>query len=92
MALIVVFTTPEKTSHNSHKFGFTLFPINYVFWKTMILPFLVTNNLIGYTDGTITCPLETIEHTSTSEKETTTKAQPDPNYPIGFLMMPMSGC
>ncbi|GJZ25035.1 hypothetical protein Tco_0562494 [Tanacetum coccineum] len=51
MALIDAFTTAEKTSHNSHKFGFTLSPTNYGFWKTMIHPFLVTNNLIGYVDG-----------------------------------------
>ncbi|KAJ0860823.1 hypothetical protein HanRHA438_Chr13g0627791 [Helianthus annuus] len=29
---------------------------NYGFWKNMILPFLVTNHLFGYIDGTIPCP------------------------------------
>ncbi|PWA63879.1 ribonuclease H-like domain-containing protein [Artemisia annua] len=80
MALIAAFTTAEKTSHNSHKFGFTLSPTNYGFWKTMIHPFLVTNNLIGYVDGTIPCPATTIEQATTSDKETSTTSQPNPNY------------
>lgn len=74
MALFAAFTAPEKTSDNSHKFGFILSLTNYCFWKTMIHPFLVTNNLIGYVDGTIPCPPETIENTGTSEKEATTKS------------------
>ena len=82
MALIAAFSTSEKTSHNSHKFGFTLSPTNYGFWKTMIHPFLVTNNLIGYIDGSIPCPSKTIDQTSSSDKETTTETQPNPNYQI----------
>ena len=56
MAIIAAFTSVEKTAHNSHKFAFKLSPDNYGFWKTMIHPFLVTNNLFGYIDGTIKCP------------------------------------
>nr|GEW85016.1 putative polyprotein [Tanacetum cinerariifolium] len=82
MAVIAAFTTAEKTSHNSHKFGFTLSPTNYGFWKTMTHPFLVTNNLIGYVDGTIPCPATTTEQTTTSDNTTSTKSQPNPNYPI----------
>nr|KAJ0196909.1 hypothetical protein LSAT_V11C700345740 [Lactuca sativa] len=55
MATIVAFTTQEKNSHNSHKFAFTLLPMNYGNWKAMIEHFLVFNNLFGYVDGTITC-------------------------------------
>lgn len=48
----------------------------------MIHPFLVTNNLIGYVDGTIPCPATTIEQATTSDKETAITSQPNPNYPI----------
>nr|KAJ0211475.1 hypothetical protein LSAT_V11C400189870 [Lactuca sativa] len=82
MALIAAFTTAEKTSHNSHKFGFTLSPTNYGFWKTMIHPFLVTNNLIRYVDGTIPCPSPVVEQTSSSDKGLVTTSQPKANYPI----------
>ncbi|KAJ9555999.1 hypothetical protein OSB04_010613 [Centaurea solstitialis] len=72
MANIVAFTSVEKTSHNSHKFAFTLSPTNYGFWKTMIQPFLITNNLIGYVNGTIQCPSPTIEApTQSSDKDAT---------------------
>jgi hypothetical protein len=73
MAKIVPFTTTEKTAHNSHKFGFTLSPNNYGFWKTMLQPFLVTNSLFGYVDGTVPCPEQFIAaHTSSKDKETDT--------------------
>lgn len=60
MATITAFSTAEKTSHNSHKFAFTLSPTNYGFWKAMIEPFLITNNLFGYVDGTIPCPAQKV--------------------------------
>lgn len=56
MTTIVGFSTNEKTWNNSHKFPFTLSSTNYGFWKIMIQPFLVTNNLFGYIDGSIPCP------------------------------------
>ncbi|KAD1605688.1 hypothetical protein E3N88_42563 [Mikania micrantha] len=56
MAMITSFTTVEKTSHNSHKFAFTLSPTNYGYWKAMIQLFLISNNMFGYVDGTIKCP------------------------------------
>ncbi|GKD61045.1 hypothetical protein Tco_1298554 [Tanacetum coccineum] len=62
-------------AHNSRKFAFTLSPINYGYWKTMIKPFIITNNLMGYVDGSIPCPLKTLSVTdgATVPKET-------PNY------------
>lgn len=80
MALIAPFTTVKMTSHNSQKFGFTLSPTNYGFWKTMIYPFLLTNNMIGYVDGTIPCPPQTIEQAVSSDKGPPTPPQPNPNY------------
>ncbi|MFS7923079.1 putative RNA-directed DNA polymerase [Helianthus anomalus] len=56
MAQIAAFSTQEKTAHNSHKFAFTLNHTNYGYWKSMVEPFLVSNNLFGYIDGTIPCP------------------------------------
>ncbi|GJX06243.1 hypothetical protein Tco_0194175 [Tanacetum coccineum] len=50
----------------------------------MIHPFLVTNNLFGYVDGTIPCPATTIKQTTTSDNTTSTKSQPNPyisSYP-----------
>ncbi|GKA16979.1 hypothetical protein Tco_0696816 [Tanacetum coccineum] len=79
MAMIAAISTTEKTSHNSHKFAFTLSPTNYGFWKTMIQPFLITNNLIGYIDGTIPCPSPTITSQS-SDKDAAVQTQPNPNY------------
>ncbi|GKC84607.1 nucleotide-binding alpha-beta plait domain-containing protein [Tanacetum coccineum] len=77
MAMISAFTTVDKTAHNSRKFAFTLSPTNYGYWKTMIEPFLITNNLMGYVDGSIPCPSKTLSVTdgATIPKE-------NPNYPI----------
>ncbi|XP_024984049.1 zinc finger BED domain-containing protein RICESLEEPER 1-like [Cynara cardunculus var. scolymus] len=51
MTIVAAFTPIEKTTHNSHKFGFTLSPNNYGYWKAIVQPFLVTNNLFGYVDN-----------------------------------------
>ncbi|KAJ9538823.1 hypothetical protein OSB04_031556 [Centaurea solstitialis] len=84
MTTIVAFTPTEKTTHNSHKFGFTLSLNNHGYWKAMVQPFLVTNNLFGYVDGTIPCPPMTIPASSSSGKEpeptTTPPPQPNPSY------------
>ncbi|GJR70603.1 hypothetical protein Tco_0016668 [Tanacetum coccineum] len=60
MAMISALTTVDKTAHKSRKFAFTLSPINYGYWKVMIEPFLITNNLMSYVDGSIPCPSKTL--------------------------------
>ncbi|GKC15752.1 nucleotide-binding alpha-beta plait domain-containing protein [Tanacetum coccineum] len=77
MAMISAFTTVDKTTHNSRKFAFSLSPTNYGYWKTMIEPFLITNNLMGYVDGSIPCPSKTLSVTdgAIAPKE-------NPNYSI----------
>ncbi|GJU48220.1 putative ribonuclease H-like domain-containing protein [Tanacetum coccineum] len=77
MAMISALTTVDKTAHNSRKFAFTRSPTNYGYWKTMIEPFLITNNLMGYVDGSIPCPSKTLSITNGAivPKE-------NPNYPI----------
>ncbi|GKB66239.1 ribonuclease H-like domain-containing protein [Tanacetum coccineum] len=77
MAMISTFTTVDKTAHNSRKFAFTLSPTNYDYWKTMIEPFLMTNNLMGYVDGSIPCPSKTLSVTDGA-----TVPKENPNYPI----------
>ncbi|KAD3336768.1 hypothetical protein E3N88_32287 [Mikania micrantha] len=77
MALLASFSAAAKTSHYAHKFGFTLCPTNYSFWKAMIKPFLITNNLFGYIDGTIPCPPQTLP--ATTDKD---EPMPNPNYLI----------
>ncbi|GKC86818.1 gag/pol polyprotein [Tanacetum coccineum] len=77
MAMISAFTTVDKTAHNSRKFAFTLSPTNYGYWKTMIEPFLITNNLMGYVDGSIPCPSKTLSVTDDA-----TVPKENPNYPI----------
>ncbi|GKA07055.1 putative RNA-directed DNA polymerase [Tanacetum coccineum] len=77
MAMISAFTTVDKTAHNSRKFAFTLSPTNYGYWKTMIEPFLITNNLMGYVDGSIPCPSKTLSVTDGA-----TVPKENPNYPI----------
>ncbi|KAD4585152.1 hypothetical protein E3N88_22753 [Mikania micrantha] len=52
-------------------------PTNYGFWKSMIKPFLVTNHLYGYVDGTIPCPSPTLLATSDKDEPAT-----NPNYAI----------
>ncbi|GJR44018.1 nucleotide-binding alpha-beta plait domain-containing protein [Tanacetum coccineum] len=64
-------------AHNSRKFAFTLSPTNYGYWKTMIEPFLITNNLMGYVDGSIPCPSKTLSVTDDA-----TVPKENPNYPI----------
>nr|KAJ0227287.1 hypothetical protein LSAT_V11C100034920 [Lactuca sativa] len=66
MPTLTTFTTSKKTTNNSYKYAFTLSPNNYGYWKTMLQPFLVTNNLFGYVDGTIHCPPATIIVSTTS--------------------------
>ncbi|KAJ9548514.1 hypothetical protein OSB04_021057 [Centaurea solstitialis] len=77
MALLAAFTSAEKTSHNSHKFAFTLSPTNYGYWKAMIHPFLLTNNLFGYVDGTIPCSAKLLQPTDPK-----TDPKENPNYPV----------
>ncbi|GJS13559.1 putative ribonuclease H-like domain-containing protein [Tanacetum coccineum] len=77
MSMISAFTTVDKTAHNSRKFAFTLSPTNYGYWKTMIEPFLITNNLMGYVDGSIPCPSKTL-----SVADGATVPKENPNYPI----------
>lgn len=81
MTTLTAFDQKEKTVHNSHKFGFTLNPDNYGYWKLLIQPFLVTNNLFGYVDGTVPCPEPTIlvASPSTKDKEPATPPQSQPN-------------
>ncbi|GKF21309.1 nucleotide-binding alpha-beta plait domain-containing protein [Tanacetum coccineum] len=64
-------------AHNSRKFAFTLSPINYGYWKTMIKPSLIINNLIGYVDGSIPCPSKTL-----SVIDGATVPKENPNYLI----------
>ncbi|KAJ0511106.1 hypothetical protein HanIR_Chr11g0548261 [Helianthus annuus] len=81
MATIEPFSSTDKTTHNSHKFGFTLTPTNYGYWKAMIQPFLTTNSLFGYVDGTISCPDSQIQPPVITGKETTTVASVvNPSY------------
>ncbi|GKE44228.1 hypothetical protein Tco_1471512 [Tanacetum coccineum] len=77
MAMISAFTAIDKTTHNSRKFAFTLSPTNYGYWKTMIEPFRITNNLIGYVDGLILCPSKTLSITDDA-----TVPKENHNYPI----------
>ncbi|GKD02691.1 hypothetical protein Tco_1177665 [Tanacetum coccineum] len=76
-SLFPPFTTVDKTAHNSRKFAFTLSPTNYGYWKTMIEPFLITNNLMGYVDGSIPCPSKTLFVTDGA-----TVPKENPNYSI----------
>ncbi|KAK9057449.1 hypothetical protein SSX86_022284 [Deinandra increscens subsp. villosa] len=69
MPTITAFDQKDKTHHNSHKFGFTLTASNYGYWKTMISPFLVTNSLYGYIDGTIATPNPTVTSTPAATTE-----------------------
>ncbi|KAJ0479079.1 putative RNA-directed DNA polymerase [Helianthus annuus] len=81
MSLIEPFSSTDKTTHNSHKFGFTLTPTNYGYWKAMIQPFLTTNGLFGYVNGTILCPEPLIQPPAATGKETTAAAStPNPSY------------
>ncbi|KAJ9567551.1 hypothetical protein OSB04_003517 [Centaurea solstitialis] len=79
-APLVAFSSTEKTTHNSHKFGFTLSPSNYGYWKAMIQPFLITNGLFGYVDGTISCPEPLI--TSPGKEGTTATPTTNPSHTI----------
>lgn len=73
MATIIAFSATEKTSHNTHKFAFTLSLTNYGLWKAMVEPLLITNHIIGYLDDTIQCPEQKIT--------TKTVVTDNPSYP-----------
>ncbi|KAL8255429.1 hypothetical protein R6Q59_033650 [Mikania micrantha] len=47
----------------------------------MIQPFLITNHLFGYTDGTIPCPSQSVISLAVNDKEPAPPPQPNPNYP-----------
>ena len=79
MSTIIAFSTTEKTYHNSHKFPFTLSHTNYGFWKTMIHPFLVANNLFGYIDESVPCPNPTLP---AADKATSAEPQPNPAHSV----------
>ncbi|XP_022039313.1 uncharacterized protein LOC110941927 [Helianthus annuus] len=79
MATLAAFTTAEKTAHNTHKFAFTLTPTNYGYWKAMIEPFLLTNNLFDYVDGTIPCPEPTVIIPASKEGEASSTTD-NPSY------------
>ncbi|KAJ9556982.1 hypothetical protein OSB04_011596 [Centaurea solstitialis] len=66
MAAILTFTNQEKTTHNSHKFAFTLKPTNYGYWRLMVESFLTSHNLFGYVDGTIPCLESKVTNESTA--------------------------
>ncbi|KAD7479951.1 hypothetical protein E3N88_03087 [Mikania micrantha] len=76
---ITTFTIAEKTNHNSHKFGFKLSPTNYGYWKTMIKPFLITNSLYDYIDGSLPCPSQTIVIATSSSDKDQPPLPPKPN-------------
>ncbi|KAJ9552905.1 LOW QUALITY PROTEIN: hypothetical protein OSB04_016950 [Centaurea solstitialis] len=61
MVAIINFSHQEKTTHNSHKFPFTLKPTNYGYWRSMLESFLTSHNLFGYVDGTIPCPEQKVQ-------------------------------
>ncbi|KAD4178088.1 hypothetical protein E3N88_26679 [Mikania micrantha] len=83
MATLTSFDQKVKAIHNSHKFGFTLNSGNYSSWLLVIHPFLVTNNLFGYIDGSIPCPPQTIAAPAGSSKDAALSAhQPNPQYTI----------
>jgi hypothetical protein len=85
MATLQFFDQKTKAVHNSHKFGLTLSPDNYGYWKMMIEPFLVTDNLFEYIGGSISCPSQAITVSSSSKEKDTDPilaTQPNPDYAI----------
>lgn len=77
MATLTEFSLVEKISHNSHKFGFTLSPKNYGYLKAiMIQPFLITNNIFGYVEGTIRCPSPLVTKPGKEGDPVTTTSNP----------------
>lgn len=82
MVLLASFTTAEKHSHNTHKFAFTLSPTNYAYWKAMIKPFLITNNLYGYVDGAIMCPEKQLPPAAATFADPKPEPRDNPNYSI----------
>ncbi|KAJ0950007.1 hypothetical protein HanRHA438_Chr01g0044691 [Helianthus annuus] len=78
---ITPFTKADKTANNSHKFAFTLTPTNYANWQAMIHPFLVTNDLFGYVDGSIPCPPELVQPPLTEKSSSeTSESVPNPGH------------
>ncbi|KAL8229698.1 hypothetical protein R6Q57_014598 [Mikania cordata] len=69
VTFLATFSHTEKTSQNSHKFGFTLSPANYSYLKAIVQSFLVTNSLFGYVDGTIPRPSTTVLSTTLYGKD-----------------------
>ncbi|KAJ0933747.1 hypothetical protein HanRHA438_Chr03g0099641 [Helianthus annuus] len=81
MALLAAFSSVDKTTYNSHKFRFKPSPTNHGYWKAMLQPFLVTNNLFGYVDGTIPCPSATITPVSSLRQGYRPTAKIEPELP-----------
>ncbi|XP_019161413.1 PREDICTED: uncharacterized protein LOC109158051 [Ipomoea nil] len=59
---------------------------NYLFWRTQLLPFLRGQGLLGYIDGSLPCPPETISVTLASDDAaaTTSTTAPNPAHTAWF--------
>ncbi|KAD6119219.1 hypothetical protein E3N88_10490 [Mikania micrantha] len=83
--VLALFSATEKTSHNSHKFAFKLSPTNYGYWKAMIQPFLITNSLYCYVDGSLPCPPALLQSPAPTDKDALIlPPQPNPDFTTGI--------
>jgi hypothetical protein len=61
----------------------------------MLQPFLITNSLFAYVDGTLPCPPQYLPTTSAPQDKATTDTTAlvlNPDYTTWYVTMPMSGC
>lgn len=54
----------HNTLQQAHHFvSLKLTTKNYLFWRTQMVPFLSGQNLLGYVDGSLRCPVSTLPAT-----------------------------
>lgn len=60
------FVIPNNLSSAHHFVSIKLTSRNYLLWRTQLVPFLRGQNLLGFVDGSLPCPLATLGEDASS--------------------------
>lgn len=55
-----LFSVPSSIAGPTHSHSYRLDMTNYLYWKALITPYLIGNNLMQYIDGELPCPAKMV--------------------------------